>query len=150
MLFFTGLSRMASDVARQIVASLEDREDSMHRMAAMVDEALEILRKGSLEDFGHLMDEAWHLKRALHPAVTTSLVDKTYQTAREAGALGGKLLGAGGGGFLLLFVPPNRRRHVQNALSDLLYVPFEFEPLGSQIIVYDPEQDYSHLDPIFK
>jgi len=150
ILFFTGLSRTASDVASKVVASLEEREAGMHRMAAMVDEALEILRHGSLDDFGHLMDEAWQIKRALHPAVSTPLIDDTYQAAREAGALGGKLLGAGGGGFLLLFVPPRRRRHVQNALAGLLHVPFEFEPLGSQIIVYDPEQDYSYLDPISK
>jgi D-glycero-alpha-D-manno-heptose-7-phosphate kinase len=150
MLFFTGLSRVASDVAAQVVASLEEREATMHRMAAMVDEALEILRQGSLEDFGHLMDQAWNLKRTLHPAVSTPLIDSAYQKAREAGALGGKILGAGGGGFLLLFVPPKRRRHVQNALANFLHVPFEFEPLGSQIIVYDPEQDYSHLDQFSK
>lgn len=146
MLFFTGLARFASEVAEKVVASFAEREASMHRTAAMVDEALEILRHGSLEDFGYLLHEAWEQKRGLHPAVSSSKIDATYQKAREAGALGGKLLGAGGGGFLLLFVPPNRRRHVEIALADLLHVPFEFEPLGSQIIVYDPEQDYSHIE----
>ncbi|MCX7712806.1 MAG: hypothetical protein N2035_03975 [Chthoniobacterales bacterium] len=142
LLFYTGLARNATEVAARVVASLEAKESAIRRMVAMVDEALEILKSGQLSDFGHLLDEAWHLKRSLNEGISTPLVDEAYDTAKKAGALGGKLLGAGGGGFLLFFCPPSRRRHVQKALAKLLHVPFDFEPSGSQIIFYDPEQEY--------
>ncbi|MEI6493135.1 MAG: kinase [Verrucomicrobiota bacterium] len=148
MLFFTGISRTSSDVASTFVGSLTGRADSIKRFVEMVDEGLDILSRGRLEDFGLLLDEAWKIKRSLSSAVTTSAVDEAYALARGAGALGGKLLGAGGGGFLLVFAPPERRRHVEKALSHFLHVPFDFEPSGSQIVLYDPEQDYSALDGI--
>lgn len=146
LLFFTGLSRTASDVAATVVGELKRKGPSILRLVEMVDEAMEVLSTGRIADFGHLLDEAWQLKRSLSPRVTTSAVDDAYAAARAAGALGGKLLGAGGGGFLLVFTPPHRRRHVQKALSSLLHVPFDFEPSGSQIVLYDPEQDYAGLD----
>lgn len=142
LLFYTGLARQASEVAAKVVASLNEKEAAVRRMAQMVDEALEILAQGRLEDFGHLLDEAWQLKRSLSPAISTPMVEEAYAAARQAGALGGKLLGAGGGGFLLLFAPPHRRRHVEKTLRRLLHVPFDLEPTGSQIIFYDPEQEY--------
>lgn len=142
LLFYTGLARNASEVAARVVASLEAKETLLHRMVAMVEEAVEILKAGRLSDFGYLLDEAWHLKRSLNEGISTPLVDEAYEAAKAAGALGGKLLGAGGGGFLLIFCPPSRRRHVQKALAKLLHVPFDFEPTGSQIIFYDPEQEY--------
>lgn len=148
MLFFTGISRTSSDVASTFVASLKDRAESINRFVEMVDEGLDILSRGHIADFGSLLDEAWKIKRSLSSAVTTSAVDEAYALARGAGALGGKLLGAGGGGFLLIFAPPERRRHVEKALSHFLHVPFDFEPSGSQIVLYDPEQDYSALDGI--
>lgn len=142
MLFFTGVSRSSSDVAATFVGSLKQKEDSVRRFVAMVDEGIEILSRGRIEDFGHLLDEAWKIKRELSSSVSTTSVDEAYALARKAGALGGKLLGAGGGGFLLLFVPPSHRRHVEKALAHFLHVPFDFEPSGSQIVLYDPEQEY--------
>lgn len=146
MLFFTGVSRNSSEIAGTFIGSLGDKERTIRRFVAMVDEALAIVHGGRWEDFGHLLDEAWHLKRALSPSVSTGLVDEAYAKARAAGALGGKLLGAGGGGFLLLFAPPERHPDVIRALSHLLHVPFDFEPAGSHIVLYDPEQDYAALD----
>lgn len=150
MLFFTGLSRTASEIAASVVEELPRKEASIRRFVEMVDEGIEILSSGSIEDFGHLLDEAWQLKRELSKRVTTNLVDEAYASARKAGALGGKLLGAGGGGFLLLFVPPSRRRHVEKALGHFLHVPFDFDPSGSQIIFYDPEQDYGEMGDCLK
>jgi D-glycero-alpha-D-manno-heptose-7-phosphate kinase len=146
MLFFTGVSRTASDIAASVVEELGNKEATIRRFVEMVDEGVEILSSGTIEHFGHLLDEAWQLKRELSARVTTSDIDEAYASARSAGALGGKLLGAGGGGFLLLFVPPARHRHVQKSLSKYLHVPFDFEPSGSQIVFYDPEQDYEAVD----
>ena len=146
MLFFTGISRTSSDVASTFVSSLNDHSAGITRFVEMVDEGLGILSTGRLEDFGHLLDEAWQIKRSLSNAVTTSSVDEAYTLARNAGALGGKLLGAGGGGFLLVFAPPERRQPIINVLSHFLHVPFDFEPTGSHIVLYDPEQDYSEIE----
>jgi D-glycero-alpha-D-manno-heptose-7-phosphate kinase len=145
-LFFTGVSRSSSEIAGTFIGSLREKEATIHRFTAMVDEAVGHVNAGRFTEFGQLLDEAWQLKRGLSPAVSTSLVDEAYARARAAGALGGKLLGAGGGGFLLVFAPPERRRDVRQALSHLLHVPFDFEPSGSQIVLYDPEQDYAALD----
>jgi D-glycero-alpha-D-manno-heptose-7-phosphate kinase len=146
LLFFTGLSRNASEIATRVVGEFRHQESSLKRLMHMVDEAQDILAHGRLEDFGHLLDESWQIKRSLSPVISTTAVDEAYAAARSAGALGGKLLGAGGGGFLLIFAPPARRRHIQKALAHFLHVPFDFEPQGSHIVLYDPEQDYSALD----
>jgi len=146
MLFFTGISRFSSDVASTFVGSLVSREAGIQRFVAMVDEALQILDSGDPRDFGHLLDEAWQIKRSLSGSVSTAEVDAAYAAAKNAGALGGKLLGAGGGGFMMLFAEPDKHESVKKALSDFLHVPFHFEPSGSQIVLYDPEQDYSELD----
>jgi D-glycero-alpha-D-manno-heptose-7-phosphate kinase len=145
MLFFTGISRYSSDVAATFAGSLNKRAEGIYRFVEMVDEGQNILSHGRLEDFGHLLHEAWQIKRSLSSAVTTTSVDEAYTLARKAGALGGKLLGAGGGGFLLLFVPPGQHGNVEKALSHFLHVPFDFEPSGSQIVHYDPEQDYEKI-----
>ena len=146
MLFFTGVSRNASDVAATFVGTLRSKEAGIRRFVSMVDEGQAILEGGALGDFGELLHEAWGVKRSLSPSVTTTQVDEAYLAARAAGARGGKLLGAGGGGFLLLFAPPERHAAVQAALRGLLRVPFDFENSGSQIIFYDPEQDYADSD----
>lgn len=146
LLFFTGISRTSSEVAATFAGSLRQKSQNIRRFVNMVDEALEILSKGHWDDFGRMLDEAWQIKKSLSSSVTNNSVDEAYATAKNAGALGGKLLGAGGGGFLLIFAPPSRRRHIIKALAGLLHVPFDFEPSGSQIVFYDPEQDYSHLD----
>lgn len=145
MLFFTGVSRTSSDVAATFVGTLNQKEESIRRFMSMVDEGLDILLRGEIEDFGHLLGEAWKIKRSLSASVSTEAVNEAYELALNAGALGGKLLGAGGGGFLLVFAPPGRRRHVEKALSHYLHVPFDFEPTGSQIVLYDPEQEYDEF-----
>ncbi|HXC36476.1 MAG TPA: hypothetical protein VNV43_11420, partial [Candidatus Acidoferrales bacterium] len=111
------------------------------------DRSYEILSaRGSLAGFGELLHEAWLAKRALSDRVSNPRVDTLYKEARSAGALGGKLLGAGGGGFVLFFVPPSKQAKVRKQLSRLIQVPFKFEFSGSQIIFYDTEEDFSRYD----
>ena len=109
-------------------------------MYDMVDEAMRLLQsRHDLASFGRLLHESWQLKRRLSDKISTPVVDQLYEQARLAGAIGGKLLGAGGGGFLLLFVKPEHRPRVVQASDGFLHVPFQFEHLGSQIIFYDPD-----------
>ena len=144
MLFFTGISRTASAVAQTYTEDLGTKEKQLRRMHAMVDEALELIRgRDEIALFGELLDEAWELKRSLNSSIATSHVDTLYAAARAAGALGGKLLGAGGGGFILLFVPPREQARVRQALSNLIYVPFRFDHSGSRIVFFDHEEDFS-------
>lgn len=140
MLCFTGLSRIASEVAKSKIDNLKNRTAPLTSMKLMVDQALEILQSktGSITDFGRLLHEAWMLKRTLSDKVTTADVDEIYETARSAGAIGGKLLGAGGGGFMLLFVPPESQARVRERLDKLVHVPFSFEDTGSRIVLYQP------------
>jgi D-glycero-alpha-D-manno-heptose-7-phosphate kinase len=107
---------------------------------------MSILGSGDVRDFGRLLHEAWLVKRDLSPDVPNPDVDLLYAEARAAGALGGKLLGAGGGGFILFFAPPERQEKIRNRLHRLIYVPFQLEHHGSQIIFCDPREDYSELD----
>lgn len=144
MLFYTGIKRTSSDVAGTYVANLQDKKRQLRILMELVDESIRVL--GSRQDlcaFGELLDEAWQAKRSLSPSVSNAEVDEIYRQARAAGAIGGKLTGAGGGGFVLLFVPPERQESVIKALGDLIRVPFEFEHSGSQIIFFDPEKDYA-------
>jgi len=137
MLFFTGFSRIASEVAKSKVANFAAKEKQLHAMRAMVDEAVEILVFGKeLTAFGELLHQAWLHKRSLSDSVSTSHIDHIYEAARASGALGGKLLGAGGGGFLLLFVQPEKQAFVRSVLSNLIHVPFRFESGGSQVVYY--------------
>jgi D-glycero-alpha-D-manno-heptose-7-phosphate kinase len=141
MLFFTGLSRTASQVAGQIIQDMPKRTDEMTMMHKLVDEALSILTsRQDICDFGRLLHENWILKRSLSAVISKPEIDAVYEKARSAGALGGKLLGAGGGGFLLLFVKPEDQDNVRRALHSLLHVPFKFESSGSNIVVYEPSQ----------
>ena len=145
LLFFTGFPRTASEVASEQIQNTGSRTVELRTMKEMVDEAVNILNsngQNNIEDFGKLLNESWKLKRSLSSRVTTSEIDQMYATALEAGAIGGKLCGAGGGGFMLLFVPPRKQRLVRQALKRLLYVPFRFETLGSQIILYASEEPY--------
>jgi len=147
MLFYTGIRRTASEVAATYVPDISARARQLTRIREMVDEAMNILSgPGPLDRFGDLLDESWQLKRSLSGSVSNARVDEIYAAARGAGALGGKLLGAGGGGFILFYAPPERRRQVKEALRDLIWVPFNFDTGGSQIIFYSPEQDYAELD----
>ena len=107
-------------------------------MMDMTREAAHILNSDNLEPFGKLLDASWRIKRTLSGKVSTPHIDQMYETAMRAGALGGKLLGAGGGGFVLLFVPPERQKRVREKLKKFLEIPFKFEFSGSQIIFYQP------------
>lgn len=139
MLFFTGLSRTASEIAGAQIANLKSREVELKRMQAMVPEAMKLLSDSQFEDFGALMHENWMYKRSLSSLVSTPKIDEIYEVARKSGALGGKLLGAGGGGFLLLLVPKLAQDAVRTALSSFLHVPFRFENSGSKIVLYQPQ-----------
>lgn len=139
MLFFTGFSRNASDVAKTQVSLTAHRGSELTRIYELVDEALALLDgTASLDDLGRLLDEGWMLKRSLTPIISNSRIDEIYAAARSAGALGGKLLGAGAGGFMLLFVRPDQQGAVRARLSSLLEVPFAFDHAGSELIFYEP------------
>ncbi len=110
----------------------------------MVEEAINILNKSDsdITDFGRLLHESWMIKRSLTNKISAPQIDQIYETALSAGALGGKLLGAGGGGFILFFVEPEHQSKVREKLRNLLYVPFKFENLGTQIIYYSPQNNF--------
>lgn len=147
MLFYTGIRRMASDVASSYVNNFEEKKRQLRIAKDLVDESLAILNgDGNLSPFGELLHEAWQAKRSLGAMVSNPEVDAMYEAARNAGAVGGKLTGAGGGGFMLLFVPPERQPDVLRALSRLINVPFRFDFSGSQVIFHDAEEDYSDVE----
>lgn len=144
MLFYTGIVRTASDVAKTFVPDIEQKEKQLFTMNEMVDQALNILNsKQDIRDFGKLLHESWSLKRTLSSSVSNTFIDNIYLNALSAGAIGGKIIGAGGGGFLLLFVPPSYQVKVRRKLNKLLHVPFKFERQGSQIIFFDTQEEYS-------
>lgn len=144
MLFFTGINRTASDIAQSYAQDFESREEQMRMMTDMVNEGISTLCDGQdVTRFGKLLHESWKAKRSLSPKVSNSRVEEIYDQAMLAGAIGGKLIGAGGGGFMLLFVHPRNQVKVREKLDKLLYVPFRFEFSGSQIIFFDREDDYS-------
>jgi D-glycero-alpha-D-manno-heptose-7-phosphate kinase len=144
MLFFTGFSRTASEIAGEQIKRTHDKKSELNKMMGMVEEAISILNGGdsNITDFGRLLHESWMLKRSLTDKISTQQIDKIYEVALDAGALGGKLLGAGGGGFILFFADPELQPKVKEKLKNLLYVPFKFENLGSQIIYYAPQIDF--------
>lgn len=138
MLFFTGISRFASDVAKSQIENTPNKQKELSLMGQMVDRAVEILNSNiDISEFGKLLNETWQLKKSLSNKISNPEVDDIYVKALRAGALGGKLTGAGGGGFLLLYVPREAQDRVRNALKGLLEVPFTFETSGSQIIHYN-------------
>jgi D-glycero-alpha-D-manno-heptose-7-phosphate kinase len=138
-LYFTGFSRKASEIAAHQIQNIPKKQNELTRMYDMVNKAIEILNGNNLLEFGKLLDESWQLKRSLSDKVSTPYIDEIYDAAKRAGAIGGKLLGAGGGGFILLFAPPEQHQKIREKLKDLLVVPFKFENLGSQIIFYQPD-----------
>ncbi len=144
MLFYTGISRTASVVAQNYVNHMEEKREQMETMLGMVDESIAILHSNrDIAAFGKLLDETWQAKRKLGDQVSNTDIDEIYAAAVSAGAIGGKIAGAGGGGFMVLFVPPERREQVRERLKKLVHVPFKFEGSGSQIIFYDPQEDFS-------
>ena len=135
MLFFTGIQRHSSEIADSQVSNIERKEHELKAIQNLVPKALEAVTNGKLDDVGRLLHETWMLKRELSDKVSSDGIDVLYNTAREAGAIGGKLLGAGGGGFFLFFVPPDRQASVREAMNGLLDIPFKFEHGGSQIVL---------------
>jgi D-glycero-alpha-D-manno-heptose-7-phosphate kinase len=143
MMFYTGIKRTAANVANSFVDELDDRRRQLRITKDLVEEGVSLLTgKQDITNFGELLDEAWQAKRSLSSVVSNSTIDEIYKSALSAGALGGKITGAGGGGFLLLFVPPDKQSSVKDKLDKFIHVPFKFEFSGSQIIFFDPENDY--------
>ena len=143
MLFFTGFSRYSSEIAQKQINNFGNKENELRTLSQLADDATGILQgNGDLvTDLGALMHEAWNLKRELADGVTTPAVDGIYNAGCEAGALGGKLLGAGGGGFMLFVVKPQDKPKVRERLKDLIHVSFEFDTGGSKIVVFEPEPE---------
>jgi len=162
MLWFTGFSRFASEIAVKQIQTMDQKERELGIMRQMVEQAQDLLNGSSdLTSFGELLHESWMIKRSLTDKISTPEIDEMYAMARRAGAVGGKLLGAGGGGFVLLFVHPEKQNSVRKALKEFLNVPFRFERQGSQIVHYEPERpeiepkslgqiDGLHLEPLGK
>lgn len=141
MMFFTGFTRFSSEVQKANGLDKKDKTGMLKEMYDLVDEAEHVLtdQEIPLSEFGRLLDHTWKLKRQTGSAVTTDSIDALYEKGIKAGALGGKLLGAGGGGFLIFYVEPDYREKVKQAMSDLLYIPFAFENSGTSVIHYTPE-----------
>ena len=141
LLLFTGISRLAPEVAQTVIANLPRKEADLHAMQEMVDAAIAVLSSptSDLLDFGRLLGESWQRKRQLSDSVSNPTIDNLFETALRAGAIGGKLLGAGGGGFLLLFVRPEDRQRIRESLPNLVAVPFAFETSGCRIVLYQPD-----------
>lgn len=139
LMYFTGFTRFSSDV--QKANKIEDKKAQLKEMYELVDEAERILtdKSKSLDDFGYLLDHTWKLKRQIGSLISTDSIDGLYQKGIKAGALGGKLLGAGGGGFLVFYVQPEKQDAVRWAMRDLMYIPFRFENGGTRVIHYTPE-----------
>jgi len=143
MLFYSGIERTASDVAESYITDLNGKKSQLRIMKDLVEESLAVLNGGQdIRAFGMLLHEAWLAKRDLSAQVSNTHIDQIYELAMVNGAIGGKLLGAGGGGFILLFVPPERQERVRKCLKKLIYVPFRFEFSGSQVIYFDPREEY--------
>lgn len=142
LMFFTGFTRFSSDIQKANGdSSPHNKNDMLEKMYNLVNEAEAILvdKERDLDDFGRLLDATWRLKKQTGGSITTCEIDKLYERGIKAGALGGKLLGAGGGGFIVFYVQPDKQSSVKKAMSELMYVPFKFEEGGTQVIHYSPE-----------
>lgn len=142
MMFFTGFSRLSSEIQEKNALDQREKRRQLLEMYNLVDTAEKILvdERQSLDEFGKLLDYTWRLKRKTGNAVSTESIDFLYAKGMEAGALGGKLLGAGGGGFLIFYVPQEYQKNVKNVMAKLLYVPFQFENSGTRVLYYSPEE----------
>jgi D-glycero-alpha-D-manno-heptose-7-phosphate kinase len=147
MLFFTGFTRSAEVVEKRKTANFPARTAELRAMCEMVNEGERVLLDSSrpIAEIGELLHHAWMAKRSLDESVSNPPIDERYEAARRAGALGGKLLGAGGGGFLLMFVPPSRQAAVRAAMVGLTYVPVLMERDGTTIVLYNPELTANYL-----
>lgn len=141
LMFFTGFTRFSSDVQKANASNKGSKIAQLKEMLSLVDDAEKVLtdKYSDLDDFGRLLDRTWKLKRQTGSAVSTNSIDALYNEGIAAGALGGKLLGAGGGGFLVFYVQPEYQDSVRQAMRDLMYIPFKFEDGGTRVIHYTPE-----------
>lgn len=142
MMFFTGFTRFSSEIQKtNSITSSEEKIARLHEMHQLVDKAENVLQDdhSDLDEFGRLLDYTWQLKKKQGKNISTDSIDKLYADGKAAGALGGKLLGAGGGGFLVFYVQREKQEAVMEAMKDLLYIPFEFENSGTRVIYYSPE-----------
>lgn len=144
MLFFTGFSRNASEIAGEQIRETPGKNKELRAIQDSVEEAITVLngRSSRIDDFGKLLHECWKIKKSLSTLISTGKIDAIYEEARRSGALGGKLLGAGGGGFMLFFARPKDQAKIRQRLKRLLYVPFCFEGLGSQVVFYSPQESW--------
>ena len=136
LLFFTGYSRFSSDIQKGTIKTLNEKKAELKEMTQLVYSARDILENenAGLDEFGRMLDHTWRLKRGMAAGISTDSIDRMYETGLKAGALGGKLLGAGGGGFIVLYAEPEKQEAVKKAMEDLLYIPFRFESDGTAII----------------
>jgi D-glycero-alpha-D-manno-heptose-7-phosphate kinase len=143
-LYFTGFSRTASEIAQEQLRLTPHKTQELNTMLQLVDEAEAILANPnrSIHEFGRLLHQSWQIKRSLTQKISNASIDEIYEAGLSAGALGGKLLGAGGGGFMLFFVPPEKKRALRERLNKLLCVPFAFSSKGSEIVIYEAEEPY--------
>ena len=141
LMFFTGFTRFSSEVQKVNNISADEKRNQLREMYLLVDEAERVLTntQTDLDDFGRLLDHTWQLKKQTGAAISTGSIDTFYDRGIKAGALGGKLLGAGGGGFLVFYVQPEYKTSVMAAMQDLMYIPFSFENGGTRVIHYSPE-----------
>mgnify|MGYP004732598695 FL=1 len=147
MLFFTGFSRFSSDIQQGTVKALKDKYAELKEMTELTFEAERLLRNeaADLNEFGRMLDHTWKLKRGISNGISTGSIDDMYAAGIKAGALGGKLLGAGGGGFLLFYAEPDRQEAVREAMKELLYIPFRFEQEGTAI-VHDEQESFEKTE----
>jgi len=140
MLFFTGFSRFASDFAEDQIKNMSNRKSQLRTIRSMVDSAVDVLldKKAPLRELGELLHDSWRLKRELAAKVSNQQIDEIYEAGRAAGAIGGKLLGAGGGGFMVFLVEPEKREQVRERLKSLIHVNVGFDNDGSKIVLYQP------------
>ncbi|MBI5641254.1 MAG: kinase [Nitrospirae bacterium] len=140
MLFFTGLARYASEIAKEQIQNIPKKKAELSEMKDLVRAAEKVLTSGrdDFTDFGRLLNETWKLKRTLSNSISNTEIDDIYDIAMKNGAVGGKLLGAGGGGFMVFFAEPEHQKRIREALKKYLCIPFRFDFYGSEIIVYKP------------
>ena len=142
LLFFTGFVRFSSKIMAEQISNTEKKLDQLHQMAALVDDGISILTgSGDINEFGRLLDHTWKLKRSLAGGISNDSLDEIYLTAQKAGAIGGKILGAGGGRFMMFYVEPDKQPGVLKALKNLRHIPFEFETGGTKVVYYKDETD---------
>jgi D-glycero-alpha-D-manno-heptose-7-phosphate kinase len=141
MMFYTGQLHSASAILKEQKQNIAagDKEANQLKMCGLARELREELQKNNIDAMGEILHQNWLLKKTLASGISNPAIDEAYEKAMGAGAIGGKLLGAGGGGFLVFYVQPEYQENVRKSMSDLMYIPFEFENGGTRVIHYTPE-----------